>query len=544
MKVRKIFVITISLIISILSVGCSGKQTKRSHEKQKPVRKEVVMRIQDRVKTLDTTRSLDSNSLVTNQNVFEGLYRYDEKGHLVLAGAKNEKTENGGRVHIYELRKDARWSNGDPVVAQDYVYAWRKLLSPENVTSNWTNLLILKNSEEVHEGKRDLASLGAQALDDHTLRVELRADVPYYKEILAIPATYPQNQAVAEKYGNDYGKTSESTVYNGPFTVRGLKSGSRKWELVRNENYWGKKDVRLSRLSYVVDKDKEEAQRNFFSGRYDYARIGCFYDRKLASKSGFHHQMIPEISAICFNPKRQVTGNVHFRRAVTYAIDRRKIAATKGFHGRPLYGIIPAGYSYNPENDVDYREDAGRIVDLNKAKSRSEWEQAKNEIGKNQVELSLTINDSRDCLKIAKIIKKNLEATLPGLNVRLNSVPVNDKLTQVIDYDYDMYYRTWQPRYVDPMAFAVNGGIEHLERDYDNPDYWNNLEKAMITDANEFSRRRKCVIAAERDLVEKDAFVAPVCQQENGYLLNPRLHGLVFVPYSTNYILRNCWVQK
>ena len=542
MKARKIFVITISLVSSILSVGCSRNQTKKSHEK--PVKKEVVMRIQDKIKTLDTTKSLDSNSLVTDQNVFEGLYRYDKKGHLVLAGAKSEKTENGGKVHVYELRKDAKWSNGNPVVAQDYVYAWKKLLSPENDTSNWANLLILKNAEEIHEGKKDLSSLGVQALDDHTLKVEFRANVPYYKEILAISATYPQNHAIAEKYGNDYGKTSESTVFNGPFTVKGLESGSLKWELIKNKNYWGKKDVKLNRLSYVVDKNKERAQKNFFKGRYDYARIGCFYDKKLASKSGFHYHRIPEISIICFNPKRQATGNVHFRRAVTYAIDREKIAATKGFHGQALYGIVPADYSYNPENDVDYREDAGRIVDLNKAKAKSEWEQAKKEIGKNQVELTLTLNDNRDYLKIAKIIKKNLETILPGLHIRLNSVAVNDKLTQAIDYDYDMYYRTWQPRYIDPMAFAVNGGIEHLKKDYNNPDYWNNIEKALITNANKFSRRRQCLIAAEKDLIEKDAFVAPICQQENGYLLNPKLHGLVFVPYSTNYILRNCWIEK
>lgn len=542
MKARKIFVIAISLVSSILSVGCSSHQTKKSHEK--PVKKEVVMRIRDKIKTLDTAMSLDSNSLVTNQNVFEGLYRYDKEGHLVLAGAESEKTEDEGRVHVYRLRKDAKWSNGDPVVAQDYVYAWKKLFSPENDTSNWTNLLILKNAEEIHEDRKDLASLGVQALDDHTLRVELIGNIPYYKEIFASTAMFPQNHAVAEKYGDDYGKTSESTVFNGPFTVKGLERGSHKWELIKNKNYWGKKDVKVKKFKYVVEKNKEKAQKNFFKGKYDYARVGCFYDKKLASKRGFHHRRIPEISIICFNQKRQVTGNVHFRRAVTYAIDRRKIAATKGFHGQALYGIVPADYSYSPENDVDYRKEAGKIVDLNKTKAKSEWEQAKKEIGKNQVEMTLTLNDNRDCLKIAKIIRNNLEKTLPGLHIRLKSVAVNDKLTQAIDYDYDMCYRTWQPRYVDPMAFAINGGIEHLKDDYDNPNYWNNLEKAMVTNTNEFSKRRQYLIAAEKDLIEKDAFVAPLCQQENGYLLNPKLKDVVFAPYGSNYILRNCRLKK
>ena len=172
MKARKIFVITISLVSSIFFAGCSSHQTKKLYEK--PVKQEASMRIRGMVKMLDTVKSTDQNSIQINQNVFEGLYRYDKKGHLVLAGAKSEKTEDGGKVRIYRLRKDARWSNGDPVVAQDYVYAWKKLLSLKESTSNWTNLLILKNAEEIHDGQKDMESLGVQALDDHTLRVELK----------------------------------------------------------------------------------------------------------------------------------------------------------------------------------------------------------------------------------------------------------------------------------------------------------------------------------------------------------------------------------
>lgn len=96
---------------------------------------------------------------------------------------------------------------------------------------------------------------------------------------------------------------------------------------------------------------------------------------------GFHKRLIPEVSMICFNQKRQVTGNVHFRRAVTYAIDRKKIAASKTFHAKDLYGIVPANYSYSPENDVDYREDAGNIVGLDKRRPKTSGSRPKRKPG-------------------------------------------------------------------------------------------------------------------------------------------------------------------
>ena len=542
MKARKIFVITISLVSSILSVGCSSHQTKKSHAK--PVKQEASMRIRGMVKMLDTVKSIDQNSIQINQNVFEGLYRYDKEGHLVLAGAKSEKTEDGGRVHVYRLRKDAKWSNGDPVVAQDYVYAWKKLLSLKESASNWTNLLILKNAEEIRDGQKDMESLGVQALDDHTLRVELRANSPYYKEIFASTAMFPQNHAVAEKYGDEYGKTSASTVFNGPFSVVGLEQGSKKWELVKNKNYWGKKDVKLERIKYVVERDQPSAQKDFFKGKCDYVRIGCSYDEKLASKKGFHKRLIPEVSMICFNQKRQVTGNVHFRRAVTYAIDRKKIAASKTFHAKDLYGIVPANYSYSPENDVDYREDAGNIVGLDKKKAQNEWKQAQKETGRNQVTLTLMFTEnSRYSDDIARKIKEDLETTLPGLQIKIKMVELNEKLERAFDHDYDMFYQSWQPSYVDPLAFIVNGGMEHLREDYHNPEYRNNLEKAAAC-GGDFSKRRGFIIAAEKDLVGKDAFVAPLFQQENGYLLNPNLQCVGFVPYGSACILRDAWIKK
>ena len=122
-------------------------------------------------------------------------------------------------------------------------------------------------------------------------------------------------------------------------------------------------------------------------------------------------------------------------------------------------------------------------------------------------------------------------------------VELNETLERAFDHNYDMFYQSWQPSCVDPLAFIVNGGMEHLREDHQNPDYRNNLEKANAC-GGDFGKRRGFIIAAEKDLVEKDAFVAPLFQQANGYLLNPNLRCVGFVPYGSACILRDAWIKK
>ena len=129
------------------------------------------------------------------------------------------------------------------------------------------------------------------------------------------------------------------------------------------------------------------------------------------------------------------------------------------------------------------------------------------------------------------------------MQIKIKMVELNETLEQAFDYDYDMFYLSWQPSYVDPLAFIVNGGMEHLREDHQNPDYRNNLEKANAC-GGDFGKRRGFIIAAEKDLVEKDAFVAPLFQQANGYLLNPNLRCVGFVPYGSTCILRDAWIKK
>lgn len=540
MKAYKSCVVFAGLLCVFMVSGCSREHSEK--DGRKPVKQEVTMRIRDRVWTLDNDGVIDPNSRQIMGNVYEGLYRYDRNNHLKLAGAESVKSENGGRTLTFRLRRNAKWSNGDPVTAGDYVYAWREMVNPKTGAPHGADLMMLKNAEAIRHGRMELDQLGVRALDDYTLRVELNSETPYFKEVLASLVALPKNRKVAEAQKDKYGTSSETAVFNGPFRPVGLSRTSDKWKLVRNDGYWDRKSVRLKTVRYVVVKSQAKAAQGVRDGKYDYARIGAMYSRKLERSRMFHSCLIPEITTVCFNSHRKVTGNVHFRRAVTYGIDRQKVAGIPNLHARLLYGLVPQGYSYNPQNDVDFRADAGNILKYDRSLALKEWNEAKRETGLQNVTLTMLVTDRVSRFRQAEVIRSSLEKTLPGLKIRISQVSTGENLKRAVDYDYDLLYQSWQPFFVDPLAFLLDGGMEHLRDDYHNTDFWNCIYDATVRYAADFNTRRRRLIEAEDIMIGQDAFVAPVCQLRNGYMLNPKVRDVSFDSCSSCYNLRNAWV--
>ncbi len=151
------------------------------------------------IPTMDTSKSTDTLGAQILGNTMEGLYRLDKDNKPIPAAAESSTKSEDGKKYTFKLRKDAKWSNGDPVTAKDFVYAWQRLLDKNTAAEYAFIAYYIKNAEAINKGEKPLTDLGAKAVDDYTLEVELEKPVPYFLNLVAFPSYYPLNEVCKRK---------------------------------------------------------------------------------------------------------------------------------------------------------------------------------------------------------------------------------------------------------------------------------------------------------------------------------------------------------
>lgn len=232
-----------------------------------------------------------------------------------------------------------------------------------------------------------------------------------------------------------------------------------------------------------------------------------------------------------FNLKRRATGNVHVRRAISQAINKKQLVNTILHAGRPSNGIVAANFITDKNTGNDYRKDAGDMVTYNVKDAQKEWKIAQKQLGKKKITLELLTSDIDDAKRVGEFIQSNLMKNLPGLNINVRSIPIKSRLSNTTNHNYDFVYGTWQPSYEDPLDFLTVGGLFNLEQDYHNQNFWHQIDLARSTYATKPSQRLNALIAAENQLIKKDAFAVPLYQGGASYLLNSRVKGFQLSPY-------------
>lgn len=526
---HKIGFLGMSLVVDLLLSGCTQAQQakKISHHQV------VKLAIRDRAVTLDTAKLEDANGSQIAQNVYEGLYRLDKAGYLVLAGAKSEEKSSDKRVLTYHLKKN-HWSNGDLVTAKDYVIAWQRAVNKTSGNS-WNSLKILQNASAVHSGLLPLSSLGVKALDDLTLQVTLVKPVSYYQQVFTSTVAMPQNYRLVQRYGTKYGTKAEYTAFNGPFKLNHWTPQAKQWTLVKNQNYWGHKSVKLKKAKYYTDEKTANVVKDFKKGKYDYVRVGTLYNSRYKKDADFNEHLIPQIIVLNFNPQRKVTANRHFRLAVTYALDRRQLVKKQLKSGQALYGLIPQNYSYNLSNDLCFRKEYGNLVGYKPKLARKYLKLAQQELGQKKITLTMLATNTSESQLVAQKVAKQLKQVLPDVTLKVKAVSLAQKIKQADAYQYDMVYLSWQPDFVDLSSFFNYGGMLHLS-DYQNQTYWQLVEQVQTMQAS--AKCRQMYAKAEKILIAQDAFVVPVFQSTEGYFITKGVKGITFSPYATTYYLR------
>ena len=326
------------LILGIVFTGCGAKSNETSKEN-----KAYNFAVSTTVQSLDTKLAIDPTSQLVLNNVMEGLYQLNSKGEIIPAGANSlPKISNDGLKYVIRLRENAMWSNDTPVTAEDYVYSWKRTLSNQD-SPNIGFFEPIENAKEISSGTMKPDKLGVYAKDKNTLVINLSTPSPYFTSMLINTAFFPQKQEVVEKEGDRYGTNSDSMIYNGPYTLNSLKNTgiSEKWKLKKNTKYWDSKSIRMNEIDMNVIKDVGTGVSFFEAEKLDDVPLSGEYAKQNIKNDNFVSEVSDSALLLEVNHGNSKLNNIHLRRAISNAIDRKNLVDNVVANGSvPLTSIL------------------------------------------------------------------------------------------------------------------------------------------------------------------------------------------------------------
>ena len=530
-----------TLLISLGLAACGGNSTSTSTSGNQ---QSLTITTFGELTTLDSADYDDVPSSDMLGQIFEGLYRVAKDNKVELGMAAEEPTVSAdGLVYTFKLR-DAKWSDGTPVTAGDFVYTYRKLVDPkEGHVAQSAD--VFKNAKKIRSGELSTEELGVKAIDDKTLEITLENPAPYLPKLLTGSRFLPQSEKVAKEKGEGYGSSADSIVTNGPFKLEGWTGSELSWKLVKNDGYWDAANVQLQNVTVNVSKEVATSVQLFDANQVQYTTISEQFVDQYKTQPTYHSIPKATMGYMSFNVERKITGNKHFRRAIAMAYDKAALVNNVLKDGSIVSnGLVPKGFAENPETGKDYVEDRGDLLSYNVEEAQKELAQAKQELGMDTIEVTLLTSDAGSAKVVGEYLQAQIQKNLPGVTVNIKSVPLKNRLELQRADDFDFFYGTWAPDFQDPVNFleqyVTGGGINFAN--YSNEVYDKAVDEVKTTYATQPVERYKQMIEAEKILMD-DAVVAPIYQASQSYLLAENVEGFEVLPFGRTINLRQASVK-
>ncbi|QWG77197.1 MULTISPECIES: peptide ABC transporter substrate-binding protein [Bacillus cereus group] len=541
MKRKKSRLMVMALVTSLFLTACNNKANKSDVEAKKQV---LNVTVSEEIPSLDTTKTMDGTSAHVMQNIFEGLYVIDDQDNPTPAIAKSFKRSEDGKKYTFDLRKDAKWSNGDSVTANDFMFAWKRAISPETASQYAYMLFYVKNAKEINKGKMPLDELGVKVINDYKLEVELEQPIPYFLQLLALPIYLPQHEAFLKEQGKNYGLEPNNLIYNGPFVLETWKH-EQEFQLKKNDTYWDKKKVKLDEINFQIVKDTMTAVNLYEAGDLDRVPINSQFVDKYKGNKQLHMSSDPGIAMLRFNEKNNVLANKKVRQSISLALNKKDFVTHFINNGaKPASGLVPVGH-VNEETGKDFRKENGDLSPYDLQNAKKIWEEAKRELGIEQVTLEFLTFEQDNAKRMAEYIKGDLEKNLHGLTIQIKQQPFKQKLQLEQMGDYDISMANWGPDYKDPISYLelFTTDNPNNKMNYSNLHYDELIKKAKSNLVLDQNKRWEALQEAERILLE-DAAVAPLYHIGSAYVQKDYVKGIEKHQFGGVYTYKNAYIDN
>ena len=541
MKLKQFKLIAILMVAVLLTTACGANAESIYDDKGQVFRKALS---QD-MTTFDAALATDNISFEIMDQVFEGLYVLNEEDEAEPGVAKGmPKKSDDGKTLTIDLRKDAKWSNGDPVTADDFVYSWRRVVNPDTASEYAYIMYDLKNAEAINQGKKKPETLGVKALGKYKLQVELTKPLPYINELLAFGTYLPVNQKAIKKYGEQYGTTADKVIYNGAFKATNW-APEDKIEMVKNDKYWDSDAVKLTRVNYKIIKDQQAGASLFDTGSIDDTGISSEQVDKYKDSPALDKQLLASTWFLTLNQEKPEFKNKSFRLALAQAIDKEQYSKEVLNNGSKTMDQFTSKETFKSPDDSDYTDGIESNLQHDPKAAKKNLEKAKKELGKDEITFTFTTNETPDDKVSAEYLKSQIENNLPGVTMKIKTMPGKQRINAMLTGDFEVGMAGWGPDYADPLTF-----LEIMTSDNpQNYGKWSNKKyDQLVKDANgklltDLDARDAALKEAEEIMLD-DVAVAPIFQQGQTHLTNPQVKGLKYHKIGGNLILKNVYIDK
>lgn len=541
--------------ISILAVGaflagCENNQTGNqdgaidTNEEDTQVVNYVAVQ---EISGLDSVLISDTNTSSYVGHIQEGLYWENENNEVqpALAADMPEVSEDG-LTYTIPLREDAEWENGDPITADDFVFAVQRLVDPE-VGASFSYLAeSIENASEIIAGDMAVEELGVTALDEQTVEIRLTQPTPYLLNILAFSPMYPQNRAYVEEQGENYGTTSDTVLSSGPYTIEGWDAAAQTWSFEKNENYYKADEIAIDTINVQVIKEVTTNVNLYEAGEVDNAILQGELARQYMEHPDLVQTDIAGTMYIYFNYENEMFENENLRAAIDYAVNSAELTeSVLGDGSKALHSFVPSNFIFHPENDTDFVEDLGVDGNYDETQATELWEQAKEELGVDEITLNLLASDTESVRTVTEYIQGQIQSALPGVVVTLQNVPTKNRIDQSRAGDFDLLVAGWVADYADGLNFlqVLQSESNYNYGKYSNETYDEAYARAETEYAGEPVERYQSMLEAHQVLTEDTAFV-PLYQNVNTQLRNPRIKELTLRPVGNEFDFRTAYIEE
>ncbi|WP_270482877.1 peptide ABC transporter substrate-binding protein [Lactobacillus crispatus] len=502
---------------------------------------------------LDTIDISKSTGFGQTGNVFESFYRLGKNGKPTAGLAKTGTVSKDGKTWTFKIR-DSKWSNGDPIVAQDFVYSWRRSLNPKTASPYAYLFSGVKNADAIIAGKKSPNALGISAPDKKTVVVKLNRPIAYFRVLMAYPLFGPQNEKVVKKYGNRYATKAQYQVYSGPFKIKGWNGTNDTWSFVKNNDYWDKKVVKLNKINYQVVKSNNTGYQMYQQGKLDLTPLSSEQVKNLKSNQDFTQYPYSLVRFLLYNFKdknavnRKALNNKNIRLALSLSIDRDIVTKKVLGNGSTLpKGFVANDLAANPKTGIDFAKEQAvkNTVDYNPALAKKYWQKGLQEIGQKSLTFDvLSSNDEADSDQLTQYLQSQWTKELKGIKINITNIPDKSTTSRAQQGNFDIYLSHWGGDFNDPMTFMQISmtGTSYNYGKWSNSEYDNLVKKAGNQDANNPDTRWNDLISAAK-IVNRNQAITPIYQQTTAYLQNKRVHGIIHNTAGTQWSYKYAYVD-